>query len=732
MERAMKNLKTQWVVSLFFAVFALSNAYGQLTPSADAYTNTADPSTNYGAATLLYLKGATETAYIQFNLGSIPANYTGADVAQATLKVYVGAVTTAGSFNVVYVNGSWAESSITSSLAPALGTTIASSVPLVTADKNQFILIDVTPAMQAWLSGTANDGIALVGNGTVAATFDSKENTTTSHAPELDIQFTGGGTLTGVTTASGSGLTGGGTSGTLNLGLLTTCAAGQVLEWNGSAWACASLSGGGTITGVTAGTDLTGGGTTGTVTLNLNTSTTDGRYARLGANNTFTGKQTINSTADIEAASTAQTLNVVQTGTGATGDGIHGITSSPGGTGVFGEGAIGLQGLATSSTGLSGLFRGTVQVTGNGNNLLVGDPGCGSGYAGLGAPASGSLSGCVNYALAAGPNGGTYINASGTATIHFRSNNNELATIDNSGNVDVIGQNGGGNMSVAGNLTVSGNQTTALGPGGGFTGFSAQAGSSLNGRDGVNGAGGNGDPNDEFSNGGIGVKGVGGTGGYAGGTGGYFVGGAQGGLAGSGSGDGVDAYAGSGANYGFAGYFAGDIDVTGKIYAGTKDFQIDHPLDPANKYLVHASVESSEMMNIYTGNVTTDSQGIATVQLPDWFEALNTDFRYQLTVIGQFAQAIVASEISHNQFSIRTDKANVKVSWQVTGVRQDAFAKANPLVVEQQKDARLRGYYIHPEFYGAPEEKQIEWARHPEMMKEIRETRARKSAAQRQ
>jgi hypothetical protein len=145
----------------------------------------------------------------------------------------------------------------------------------------------------------------------------------------------------------------------------------------------------------------------------------------------------------------------------------------------------------------------------------------------------------------------------------------------------------------------------------------------------------------------------------------------------------------------------GQLAVVGEIFAGVKDFRIDHPLDPANKYLYHASVESSEMMNIYTGNVTTDAQGEATVQLPEWFEALNTDFRYQLTVIGQFAQAIVAHEIQNRQFAIRTNAPNVKVSWQVAGVRQDAYAKAHPLVVEEEKNARERGFYFHPELYGA-------------------------------
>lgn len=174
---------------------------------------------------------------------------------------------------------------------------------------------------------------------------------------------------------------------------------------------------------------------------------------------------------------------------------------------------------------------------------------------------------------------------------------------------------------------------------------------------------------------------------------------------------------------GYAGEFDGDLDVTGAIYAGTKDFKVDHPLDPANKYLYHASVESSEMKNIYDGTVTTDANGDAVVELPAWFEALNRDFRYQLTVVGQFAQAIVASKIAGNRFSIKTDKPNVEVCWQVTGVRQDAYARTHPLQVEVDKPAGERGYYIHPELYGAPEERQIQWAQHPETMKRLKEQR---------
>jgi hypothetical protein len=235
-------------IALFTLLLGLPS-FAQITPLGDSYTNSADPTTNYGAKTLLDVDGASQITYIQFNLASIPS---GASTSQATLKLYVNTVTTAGSFNVDYVNGAWSESTITHNNAPALGATIASSVPVVTADKNQYLLINVTSALQAWLNGSqTNNGIALVANGSFNATFDSKENTTTSHPAELDVVFASGdGTITGVETASGSGLQGGGTSGTLNLSLISTCSSGQVLSWNGSAWACTTVKGTGTVTSV--------------------------------------------------------------------------------------------------------------------------------------------------------------------------------------------------------------------------------------------------------------------------------------------------------------------------------------------------------------------------------------------------------------------------------------------------------------------------------------------------
>jgi hypothetical protein len=303
----MKNSKViLWLAALPMILMAWTAVFAQITPLADSYTNSADPTTNYGAGTLLSVDGASIASYIQFPLSSIPS---GATISAATLKLYVNTVNTAGSFNVDYVNGSWSESTLTYGSAPALGTTIASGVAITAADKNQYILINVTSAVQAWLSGEqTNDGIALVADGKFNATFDSKENTTTSHPPELDIAY-GDGTITGITTASGSGLTGGGTSGALNLSLTNSCASGQILRWNGSAWACSSA-GMGTITGVTAGTDLTGGGSNGNVTLNLNTTALNSKYAQLAAANTFTGNQTVNGNVSATGVVTAGTYQI--------------------------------------------------------------------------------------------------------------------------------------------------------------------------------------------------------------------------------------------------------------------------------------------------------------------------------------------------------------------------------------------------------------------------------------
>ena len=144
-------------------------------------------------------------------------------------------------------------------------------------------------------------------------------------------------------------------------------------------------------------------------------------------------------------------------------------------------------------------------------------------------------------------------------------------------------------------------------------------------------------------------------------------------------------------------HVGGNLNATGLIKSGGS-FKIDHPLDPTNKYLFHSFVESPDMKNVYDGVVVLDLEGSAVVTLPAWFQALNEDYRYQLTSIGSPAPGLyVASEIADNTFRIAGGRPGGKVSWQVTGIRHDTYASTHRIVVEQDKRAGERGHLLNPE-----------------------------------
>lgn len=575
---------------------ATSSSLAQITPSADAYTNSASAGTNFGTAVTL---GAANTAtsiqksYIQFDLSSIPSGFKGTNIAKASLKLYVNSVTTAGSFNVDYVTGPWAEKTITGNLSPTIGTTVVGSVPLTSALVHDYVLVDVTPAVVAWLNGTqANDGLALVANSPLNATFDSKENTTQSHAPELDIVFTGG--LSGATLTPGGGLAGGVSGGVLSVGLLNTCTSKQVLQWNGTAWACSS-SGTGTVTGVTAGTDLTGGGTGGNVTLNLNTTAlqtaNDARYAQLTATNAFTQPMTVTGTQQVmvkatTSAASASAIYGHSTDTSGIGssEGVLGVADGPSGIGVFG-GATGSGGNGVQANGAKrGVLGFNGSVSSNWDNLAgsIGVQGDSSGSLGVG------LLGTADTGF-----GGWLTNNSpgGAATLVLQ---NQAST------GYLIEAQGVPSLTEALLLDVNGN-----------------------------------------------------------------------------------------------------LSIAGNISKAGGSFKIDHPLDPSNKYLYHSFVESPDMMNIYNGTVVLDAEGRASVTLPDWFEALNRDFRYQLTAIGAPGPNLyISQEVTNNHFEIAGGKPGGKISWQVTGVRHDAWAEAHRIPLEVGKTGVEKGKYLHPELFG--------------------------------
>jgi hypothetical protein len=162
---------------------------------------------------------------------------------------------------------------------------------------------------------------------------------------------------------------------------------------------------------------------------------------------------------------------------------------------------------------------------------------------------------------------------------------------------------------------------------------------------------------------------------------------------------------------------SGNVTIAGHLSKASGSFKIDHPLDPANKYLSHSFVESPDMMNIYSGLAVLDANGEAWVTMPAYFEALNSEFRYQLTAIGAPGPNLyIAAEISGNRFRVAGGKSGSKVSWQVTGIRHDAYAEAHRIKVEEDKPQQERGHYLHPELFGATEKETVGATSHPAMI----------------
>jgi hypothetical protein len=490
----------------------------------------------------------------------------------------------------------------------------------------------------------------------------------------------------------------------------------------------------GTITGVTAGTGLTGGGTTGTVTLNLDTT----KVPELGASNDFTAPQEFQANAGVGVAPSTtgytplsvggatnfgtwfaisnsspggHTWNIISAGSGnAEGAGNLGITDLTGKSTIWLEGNTNTANLtATGTVGAAALVVSStagasiIDADGFGQNAGGPTPGLrfGGGSSGEGI-ASNRVIGLTKYGL------------------DFYTEFIARMSILQNGQVAI------GTASPGAQLGIVGSSNT-------YPAIYAQAadapsGSGVDGAAGLVAYGGNGD-----GGGGAGdaIDGYGGSG-SVGGAGGYFVGGSST-LNSIDGGDGIDATsADPGADYlPFAGFFDGNVGVDGSVTDAVTALKIDHPLDPANKYLSHSAVESPDMMNIYNGVAILDASGEAVVQMPEWFGSLNRDFRYQLTCIGGFAPVYIAEELVNNQFKIGGGRDGLKISWQITGVRQDAWANAHRIQVEQVKSDRERGFYLTPEVFGAPAEKSIAWARHPEMMKRAKAARQKSISEQR-
>jgi hypothetical protein len=190
-------VKRQILGALKIVVLVMSSsavcAVAQITPSDDAYISTVSPTTNYGASGSVLVQSGGATGFLRFDLSGLPAGLTSSSLSKATLKIFVSAVTTSGNFDVHRVTGAWTEKNIKGTTEPSLGSSIVAGVSVGTSNKNNYLLMDITPAVGEWLDGVhPNHGVALVPGNAVSFAINSKENGASSHAPELDLVLNSG------------------------------------------------------------------------------------------------------------------------------------------------------------------------------------------------------------------------------------------------------------------------------------------------------------------------------------------------------------------------------------------------------------------------------------------------------------------------------------------------------------------------------------------------------------
>ncbi|HEX4020565.1 MAG TPA: hypothetical protein VHX63_05435 [Acidobacteriaceae bacterium] len=464
-----------------------------------------------------------------------------------------------------------------------------------------------------------------------------------------------------------------------------------------------------TIQKITPAGGLVGGGSTPTVQIGIDPAV----VPQLQTDNTFAGSQTIEGDLQVSGTVNAAQLAVDSTAP------VANLNASM------------LQGVPVSKLArkdeyndfeLGQSIGGTLSVTANSND----NP-----YPELGMSAPGIVAfGCFDHTeetIEAIPNAGTGVVGIGGNQINegLGSGGDGVHGIGG----DQIGQGGGG-TGVTG-FGGGGSDGQWGGIGGIFIGGEAENG---DGGAGLSVSGGNAELitrepyAGEFHMAGNGIKARGGwswSAAAAPGMGGLFFGGDGQYMNGSDGIWGVPGYGPSRKQDGRAGVFEGDVLVMGKLHvSGHKSFRIDHPVRPAEELLIHACVESSELLTIYSGNTALDKNGRGVVTLPDWFEALNTDFRYQLTSIGAAAPLFIEQEIKDGKFVIAGGSQDLKVSWQITAIRHDHHAQAEPLEVEIKKQKHERGFYVHPEAFNEDFKKGLHWATYPAIMKDIADRHA--------
>jgi hypothetical protein len=616
----------------------------------------------------------TTTSYIKFQLpASLPPGVTAANVAKATLKLYLSLGTTpGGTINIYPLTSAWTESALSASSPPTLSPTPFAS-GLAVGSSDSYLVVDVTKLVQEWLSGSANggfanDGIALVADtNNTYAVFDSKESIVTSHEPRLEITLINGG-VPGPPGAPGPIGPAGQPGPQGNQGIAGPMGAigaqGPIGINNRGTW-------------------------TGSTAYNQNDAVSDSSSFWLALiPNQASEPNLFNPNWQLLAAG----INNRGAWAPTTNYNVNDAVSD-----------IGSYWLA--------LIPSSANTATPNTSCEPSQPECAAYWqllASQGATGATGPQGAAGPSGPPGPGGVTVVN-SGPGIIGGPITTVGTLSLDTQYTNQLYAQLGAANI-LNGNLTLNGN-------------FSAQSASTANGLN-------------STSN--LNIFPYTGNGSLAfsaeadSGIGDAFVGVSKLSLGfnqGGGSAviistnattgqalevdcetphGGTDCYAILANGSSKAALLNGEVDVIGTLTKSAGAFKIDHPLDPANKYLTHSFVESPDMMNIYNGTVVLDNNGEAWISLPDWFEALNRDFRYQLTAIGAPGPNLyVAVEVSGNRFKIAGGQPGGKVSWQVTGIRHDAYADAHRLALEEDKPEEDRGYYLHPELHGQPAEKSI-------------------------
>ncbi len=245
------------VLLLVIILLCPAVAHAQHIARDDTHVKTASATNFRDAERLIVGDAGKYTSFIRFDLSMLPMEVTGNEIQKATLRLFVGVVGRAGSFDISRVQGDWNEATLSFDTAAGLVGNVEAIVPVETAHANEYLLVDLTALVKEWVDGTLpNDGVALVPVGDVNLQFDSKEAKGTSHDPRLEIVLSATETTTGgVTSVSADSpllVATPTTTPHISLGIVPVAlggtglsapgAAGSLLRSDGSAWTSAPLS----------------------------------------------------------------------------------------------------------------------------------------------------------------------------------------------------------------------------------------------------------------------------------------------------------------------------------------------------------------------------------------------------------------------------------------------------------------------------------------------------------